>query len=326
MADAPPPVEHSEEVKQLMASPAAADLSPEQRLVYALLVATLRKTHAPRPWLTGLWRQLLLVLLVIPLGLGLGVLVQLVGMWLGGSQGHWLAMAPLLFLVFAPLYSLWKAREHPGIEGAGAYSRAGEPVLTGFQLGRHWLADPFRGLQFALALGLLLSFQVVVPLDLVPGIEDWRASALFGLDNALRGALFDVFEMADVRFGPVPGFDWWWLVFFLLCRVGNGLYLVLLGLWIWRRSILATVDRVVAGAWDPARMAAWLERRLGPWWRSSDPLTFVLVCARYIGRGPKETKALLKTEARAPVAAAIRALFVDEKGRPLWPDLPEAQV
>lgn len=158
-------------------------------------------------------------------------------------------------------------------------------------------------------------------LGLLPeaNLED---SGWIALDNVLAACLFDVYEMYELERRPVTHGTWSASVFLVFRTSYNVLFLLTLyNFWQrWRCGVL--MRRFPSGKLPYGRFAGWLSRETkapGRWAvLLLDEAVFLRIAAAYLRDDFDEVRRISSRFPRIRVEEDLRAIFVDERGEPLF--------
>ena len=181
---------------------------------------------------------------------------------------------------------------------------------------------------FALVLGALFGLQIAVltattsHMD-VPVADSHVGSLLVTTNNLFHGALLDVMEIYRLRIGPETGvLPFWTATMFLFFRITFDGLLILFALNLWRVHKASRLFDSFPEQLNAANLGRWIhsvsnhESRFD---RSfSDEMIFSFIIKEYILGRHDVVLATCNQFQNIPVSDEVRALFVDDSGRPLF--------
>jgi hypothetical protein len=324
------PTRYTRPVQEIYGSLEGTALSPNQKLLSALLLRTLRSYR--RGWFRSSEG-------------GVGTLRLLVGVFMVISVAAWVLMATGARTVYRPTFNtdvgfysmtfvgvacllairlLWS---FPGtvtlVRGRSRSEK--EPRISRLCLGQidHFL-DP-KNLNLVLFSFLFLVVMQVTLLSFtrnhcgIPFDGDFLTSFLLTLDNLFHGIFLDVCELYGLRLGDKIEHNSWSASFFLFFRLGyDAMFLLVIYLG-WQRWSTRKLFRRLPG--DSAELVAWLGTELDTAWFKKFPTeyTFLMLARDYLSGRYDVVRAVGSEFPNLGIHGEVRALFVDEGGEALLP-------
>ena len=185
---------------------------------------------------------------------------------------------------------------------------------------------------FSMFLGILFGLQIAVlaattsHMD-VPVADSHVGSLLVTTNNLFRGALLDVMEIYHLNIGPEMGvLPFWTATMFLFFRITFDGLLILFALSVWRVHKASRLFVSFPEKRNAAKLSEWIQlvsNHESRFDRSfSDEMIFSFIIKEYILGRHDVVLATCNQFQNIPVSDEVRALFVDDSGRPLFAPRP----